>query len=246
MHDARVKTPSVKPILMAMHPGNPHGLRYAEGEDDGKGGDGDDPEEDPEDDPEDDSDDDDDELVELLDADSDDDEEEVTVTREALEQMIESAVDRRINKKVQSRIRGGGQRRERDRSRTYRPSREDVRDARDAYREALDDAEFKFVTREERQLARDLAESHLASALVEHADPFEVGEDVADQVIDRIKAVRRAYRSQTVSALRSRGVLKETTGQKSGKGARKTSQASFEAGAQRAARMGLTGQTGDK
>lgn len=242
----KIKKMINSPVLQHMHPGNPHGLRFADGDEgqEGSGGSGDDPDDDEGDDDEGDEDEEGDDLEGLLDDEDDDDEdddEEITVKRGDLAAMIESAVDRRINKKVQSRIQRGRQTRRSGSGGTSRrawaPSRDDVREAREGFREALDDIEFRFVSKEERLAARELAESRLQSSLTEGADPYEVGADVAEEVVEQMKTLRKSYERKAVATLRARGVIKDKPGQKTGKGARKTDQAGFETGAARAARM---------
>lgn len=254
MRDARVV---YSPILTHMHPGNPHGLRFIEGDagDDGgtSGGDGDEGEDDEEDDS----------LDDLIDGDDEEDGEgdaeddgsgdgggRIALTQKELDEAIEKAVDRRINAKVKRRIsedrQGGRERRPNSRGRQWTPTRDDFREARDGYREAISDADFRFVNPDERRLANDLADQRMSSMLDEHNDPYETGRDIADSVLDQIRTMRKAYEKRVVSTLRSRGVLQEREKQGTKSTARKTERSGFDAGRARAEKMFSDRTSGDK
>lgn len=141
-------------------------------------------------------------------------------------QDVESAIDRRINAVLReirqdrgqtSRGRGqqqaGGSSNRTEQQTPAGPSREDMREARAAYREFVAD-EVRFLGNEERDFARAVAEARIRAGIARGDDPDDVGRDVAAEVAAEVKGLREFYEARVVSALKRKGLLPATTGSK--------------------------------
>ena len=185
-----------------------------------------------------------DDLDDGEDGDLDDDDpmdEVVDEVSRRLEGKIASMFDRRVNavlKEIRGHGRGGNKRTERHRDRDDRTSTSDVRGARLAFREELSD-QVRFISAEERRFAQDLGRSLIeARALTGFEDEDEVGREVADEVAERVVAMRRHYQQRTRQALVKRGLLEDkTTGSPApGRGKKKSIESEYKDGASLAAR----------
>lgn len=133
------------------------------------------------------------------------------LTAEAIADIVERAIDRRLSTPKQRRGRDNGDRSERggngsrsaDRIDAY-----DVREARSTYREYIAD-EVKFLGPAERDHALALANEHISTALTRGEDPVRAGREAARVTAKSIKSLRSLYESRTVKALRSKGLIVE-------------------------------------
>lgn len=133
----------------------------------------------------------------------------------AIEREANRIADRRINQILSDRDRDRrGSTRDRDRDRDDEETRSGrvrvrdsaLREARLAYREYVGD-EVKFVSREERAYAADLAAGLLRDRLAAGEDVEDAGRAVARDVAGRVQALRRTYERGVIDRLKSRGHL---------------------------------------
>lgn len=134
------------------------------------------------------------------------------LTAEAIADIVERAIDRRLSTPKQRRGRDNGDRSERGGSNGSRSADRidayDVREARSTYREYIAD-EVKFLGPAERDHALALANEHISTALTRGEDPVRAGREAARATAKSIKSLRSLYENRTVKALRSKGLIVE-------------------------------------
>lgn len=161
-----------------------------------------------------------DEDVDDLDADEDSDDEDEdakdsgSITADEVAKIVESVVDRRINKLMNTKQKRQDKREQRDddRNSSSAPTAADLREARASYREFVGD-HVRFLSAEEREYAHALAAGMLKDELVSDVDADVAGQRVAEKVGEQVVALRRMYEKRAIAQLRKKGLLPKKTGQ---------------------------------
>lgn len=159
----------------------------------------------------------------------------VTAVGETVLPKVNAEIDRRINQAL------GKSRREKQPSQPSResgPSRDDVREARIAYRDYVSE-EIKFAGVAERKVAGDLAPGLLRAALENGDDPEDAGRKVATAVAGSVRDLRKHYQKQVLAGLTKRGLL-DPTALKSGQprpGKKDSDASSMTSGSEKARQM---------
>lgn len=134
-------------------------------------------------------------------------------------QLIQSAIDRRINAVVRETRQGGqqqgqgqqgGQQQGQATQEAARPVADTgaVREARLAYREYVGD-QIRFVSAVEREHAQRLATNLLHGRRNDIDDPDQVGRDVASEVAKTITDLRSHYRELTIKQAKKKGLWRD-------------------------------------
>lgn len=150
-----------------------------------------------------------------------------------LEQMGNSIADRlvqaqrtRERKESRRQVRGGDDRGSSGRSsaaqrlaeQQEQQVREDIREARYAFKDAFGDTGVKFTSTEERDAANKLGRALVESAVRGGADPDDAGLDAAKQVATVFQNARKAAESSVMARLEKQGVDVKALQRSSGKG----------------------------
>lgn len=137
----------------------------------------------------------------------------VTKAIEAADRQADKRINQVLDKRLGDDGKGGkakddGDAKSGDGGSSSGPAADVVRSTRLAFKEYLDEG-IQFLGNEERAFARDLGHS-LISGMADITDEDEVGRQVATRVAEQVQSMRKFYEQRTKSALKRRGLLKES------------------------------------